>query len=334
MARKFVGELKDADVIDDVFLLAEKQLRANRNANLYLLATLRDRSGTINALMWNVREDQCQSFDAGQYVKVKGKAQLYQGTLQVIITNIQKADSTGLNPEDFELKPRQDIEKLVTRMREILLSIQEPSIRALMECFLIDDGLMIRMQQTGAGVKAHHAYPGGLVEHVVNILETADRIRDLYPEVDFDLLLAGIFLHDIGKVREMDFGTSFTYTDEGQLLGHMAIGMEMLSEKIAETSKLTGEAFPREIELRLKHMILSHHGSYEHGSSRLPMTPEAIALHHLDNLDAKVHEFARTIEEDPNGESPWTPFIPRLERKIFKGRQCSPPRPVNGYESD
>ncbi len=324
MARQFVGELKDADVVDEVYLLADKQLRANRNANLYLLASLRDRSGTINSLMWNVREDQCQSFDAGCYVKVKGKAQLYQGTLQVIITSIQKADATGLNPEDFELKPRQDIEKLMVRMREILLSIEEPAIRALMECFLIDESLMARMQQTGAGVKAHHAYPGGLVEHVVNILETAIRIRDLYPEVNFDLLLAGIFLHDIGKVREMDFGTAFTYTDEGQLLGHMAIGVEMLTEKIGDVARLTGEAFPQELELRLKHMILSHHGSYEHGSSRLPMTLEAIALHFLDNLDAKIHEFARTIEDDPNGDSAWTPFVPRLDRKMYKGRPVVP----------
>lgn len=323
MARQYVSELKDADVVEEIFLLADKQLRANRNANLYLLATLRDRSGSINALMWNVREDQCQSFDAGNYVKIKGKAQLYQGTLQVILTGIQKADPTGLNTEDFELKPRQDIEKLVTRMREILLSIENPSIRTLMECFLIDESLLARMQQTGAGVKAHHAYPGGLVEHVVNILETAVRIRDLYPEVNFDILLAGIFLHDIGKVREMDFGSAFSYTDEGQLLGHMAIGIEMLTEKINQLEKLTNEDFPRELELRLKHMILSHHGSYEHGSSRLPMTPEAIALHHLDNLDAKVHEFARTIEDDPNGDSPWTPFIPRLDRKIFKGRRDS-----------
>jgi 3'-5' exoribonuclease len=206
-------------------------------------------------------------------------------------------------------------------MSEILRGIEDPAINMLMECFLIDENLMQRMQRTGGGIKAHHAYPGGLVEHVVNILETAVRIRDLYPEVNFDLLLAGIFLHDIGKVREMDFDTIFSYTDEGQLLGHMAIGVEMLAEKIAAVEKLTGERFPDELSLRLKHMILSHHGIYEHGSSRLPMTPEAIALHHLDNLDAKVHEFSRTINDDPNTDSAWTPFMPRLDRKIFKGRR-------------
>lgn len=321
MPRQFVGEIKDGDPVEETYLLADKQLRANRNANLYLLATLRDRSGAINGLMWNVREDQCVGFDAGDYVRVRGKVQLYQSNLQLILTNIQRADATTLNPEDFELRPKHDVEKLVVRVREILGSISDPAIRTLMECFLIDEALMEKLQRTGAGIKAHHAYPGGLVEHVLNILEVALRIRDFYPTVNFDLVLAGIFLHDIGKVREMDFDNSFSYTDEGQLLGHMSIGVEMVTEKAAEYQRLTNEPFPRETELRLKHMVLSHHGSYEHGSSRLPMTPEAIVVHHLDNLDAKVHEFSRAIEEDLNPEATWTPYIPRLERKIFKGQQ-------------
>ena len=321
MARQFVGDLKDGDSIDEVYLLADKQLRANRNAALYLLASVRDRSGTLNGLMWNVREDQMAGFEAGDYVKIKGKVQVYQGGLQVILTHVQRADGAGLDPEDFELRPKQDVEKLMVRLREILLSIDDPSIRALMECFLIDEALVQRMLRTGAGVKAHHAYPGGLVEHITNMLEAATRIRDLYAEVNFDLVLAGIFLHDLGKVREMDFDKAFSYTDEGQLLGHMSIGVEMVTEKVLELGRLTGEPFPREIELRLKHMIISHHGSYEHGSARLPMTPEAIVLHHLDNLDAKVHEFVRTIDEDPNGESNWTPFVPRLDRKLFKGKK-------------
>ncbi len=321
MPRQFVGDLKDGDPVEETYLLSDKQLRANRNANLYLLATLRDRSGSINGLMWNVREDQCADFDSGDYVRVRGKVQLYQANLQLILTGVQRADAAALNPEDFELRPKQDIEKLLGRVREILQSIADPAIRMLMECFLIDDALVQKLQRTGAGIKAHHAYPGGLVEHVLNILEVALRIRDLYPTVNFDLVLAGIFLHDIGKVREMDFDNSFSYTDEGQLLGHMSIGVEMVTEKILEYQRLTNEPFPRETELRLKHMVLSHHGTYEHGSSRLPMTPEAIVVHHLDNLDAKVHEFSRAISEDLNPEASWTPYIPRLERKLFKGHQ-------------
>jgi 3'-5' exoribonuclease len=321
MTRRFLNELCDGDNVDEIYLLTEKQLRANRNANLYLLASLRDKTGVINGLMWNVTEDSVSEINPGDFVRIKGKVQLFQGALQMILTNIHLVSAADLDPEDFHPEVGKDIEKLTSRLREILLAIDDSSLRSLMECFLVDDALMDNLTRAPAGVKAHHAYHGGLLEHIVNLLETADRIRDLYPSIDFDLLLAGIFLHDLGKVREMDYETTFVYTDEGQLLGHMTIAIELLNEKIAEVEKLTVEDFPQETALRLKHMILSHHGSYEHGSSKLPMTPEAIALHHLDNLDAKVHEFSRSIEDDPNTQSHWTPFSPRLDRKLFKGER-------------
>lgn len=321
MPRRFLNELKDGDAVEETFLLADKQLRANRNANLYLLASLRDRTGVMSGLMWNITEDQVAHINAGDFVKVKGKVQLYQGTLQMIVTHIQKAACDGLDPNDFHPQSGQDVEKLMARLREILLSIDEPNLRMLMECFLIDEPLMQSFARAPAGIKAHHAYHGGLLEHVVNIAEAATALRPLYPKLDHNLLIAGIFLHDLGKVREMSYETTFAYTDEGQLLGHLVIGVEILSRKIAEVSKLTGEPFPQETALRLKHMILSHHGTYEFGSPKLPMTPEAIALHHLDNLDAKLHEFTRSIEEDPNSGSNWTPFSPRLDRKIYKGEQ-------------
>lgn len=320
MARQFLKELKDGDSVDEVYLLADKQLRANRQANLFLLASLRDRSGQMSGLMWNITEEMVVDVQAGDFVKVRGKVQLFQGNLQMILTYIRAVPSDQMNPDDFEQRPNADVEALLRRLRELLLSIEQPQIRSLMECFLIDDSLMDDLAKAAAGVKTHHAYRGGLLEHIVNMLETAKRIRDLYPAVNFDVLMAGIFLHDLGKVREMSLDSAFIYTDEGQLLGHLIIGIEMLSDKIAEVERLTNEAFPSEIALRLKHMIASHHGSYEHGAVRLPMTPEAIALHHLDNLDAKVHEFARTIADDPNTGSTWTPFLQRIDRKLFKGQ--------------
>jgi 3'-5' exoribonuclease len=319
MSRQSVGDLRDGDSVDEIYLVADKQLRANRHADLYLLAQLRDKTGTISGLMWNVTEEQCSHYDAGSFVRARGKVQLYQGGLQLILTRVDHVDPSELDLEDFELAPRQDVQALLARMKEILLGINDPALEGLMACFINDEALMTKMTQTGAGVKAHHAYPGGLVEHITNMLEVALRIEDLYPDVNFSLLLAGIFLHDLGKVREMDFEHSFVYTDEGQLLGHMSIAVEMVSEKVRAYEMLHNAEFPNEWTLRLKHMILSHHGSYAHGSSRLPMTPEAIALHHLDNLDAKIHEFARTIEEDPSGDSNWTPYLPRIERKLFKG---------------
>jgi 3'-5' exoribonuclease len=150
-------------------------------------------------------------------------------------------------------------------------------------------------------------------------LNVADRITDLYPEIDRDLLLTGIFLHDVGKVDELSYNHAFGYTDEGQLVGHLVMGVEMLGEKAQKCTELIGEAFPPELLLRLKHMIVSHHGTHEFGSPKLPMTLEAIALHYLDNLDAKIHTFSREIRDDPSKESSWTPFQQSLGRRLFKG---------------
>ena len=323
MARQFLKELKDGESVEEVYLLGDKQLRANRQANLFLLASLRDRTGQMSGLMWNVVEESLANINAGDFVKVVGRVQLHQGNMQMILTQIRTVPANILNPDDFEQRPNADVEALLRRLRDLLLSIEQPQLRTLMECFLIDDALMDDLAKAAAGVKTHHAYRGGLIEHIVNMLETAKRIRDLYPAVNFDVLLAGIFLHDLGKVREMSLDNAFIYTDEGQLLGHLIIGIEMLTEKIADVERLTNESFPTELALRLKHMIASHHGSYEHGAVRLPMTPEAIALHHLDNLDAKVHEFARTIADDPNTGSTWTPFLQRIDRKLFKGQTAA-----------
>jgi 3'-5' exoribonuclease len=169
-------------------------------------------------------------------------------------------------------------------------------------------------------VRNHHAYVGGLLEHVVTLLDAAERLLPLYPDVDRDLVLVGVFLHDAGKVRELTCKKAFAYTDEGQLVGHITIGVELVTEKVAEAAKLTGEPFPQESLLRIKHMILSHHGQLDFGSPIVPMTPEAIFLAMLDNLDAKVNTFTRDIREDRNAASAWTPYSQSLQRRLYKGQ--------------
>ncbi|MDG2391112.1 MAG: HD domain-containing protein [Planctomycetaceae bacterium] len=317
--RRFLKELSDGDSVEEVYLLAEKQLRANRNADLYLLATLRDKTGVMSGLMWNVIEQDMNYINTGDFVKIRGKVQSYQGSLQMILTRIEKVDESTVDPAEFQQSSTVETDKLLNDVREKLLGISHPGLRSVMECFLVDQTLMDTFAMSPAGIKAHHAYQGGLLEHVASMMEAATRISDLYEDLDLDLLLAGCFLHDLGKVKELSAETSLSYTDEGQLIGHMTIGVEILNEKIAEADRLSGEPLDPEIGLRLKHMIISHHGSYEFGSSRLPMTIEAIALHYIDNLDAKMHEFSRTIKDDPDGQSKWTPFIPRLDRKLYKG---------------
>jgi 3'-5' exoribonuclease len=319
MARRFVQKLTDGEALDEVFLVTEKQLRANRNGNLYLQVELRDRTGAISARLWNAGEHLFRSFDEGDFLQIKGKVQLFQGSLQVILSHLERVAPDKVALADFLPHTEHDVSKLLERLRGLLMKMTNPHLRALIECFLMDEAFVTDFCKVPAGIRNHHAYLGGLLEHVVQLLEVADRVLPLYPELDRDLLLAGIFLHDIGKVRELSYGRVFSYTDEGQLIGHLIIGVEMLNEKAAKVPDLTGEPFPAEQLLRLKHMILSHHGSYEFGSPKLPMTPEAIALHCLDNLDAKVHSFTRDIRDDRNQSSAWTPFSQGLQRRLFKG---------------
>lgn len=316
---RYVNELSHGDSVRDIFLVAEKHLRANRNGNLYLQVELRDKTGTISSRLWNANETIYTSFDDGELVQVEGKVQLYQGALQMILSRIERAATEGLPLEDFLPHAACDLGQLEHRLRSILMELSDPHLRALVECFLIDEELMQRFTTAPAGIKVHHAYIGGLVEHVVNLLEAATRLLPLYAMIHGDLLLTGIFLHDIGKIVEFAYDRSFHYTDEGQLVGHLVIGVEILDEKVKQAEDLTGEPFPRELLYRLKHMILSHHGSYEYGSPKLPMTPEAVLLHHLDNIDAKVHSFSQQIREDLNPNSAWTPYNANLGRKLYKG---------------
>jgi 3'-5' exoribonuclease len=318
MVRRNIQQLSDGESVDEVYLVADKQMRTNRNGNPYLQLELRDRTGSISARLWNASEALFRQFDTGDLLRVRGRVQLYQGSLQLILSHIAPAEDEKCDLSQFVPHSEQDISKLLERLRG-LLTFKNHHLQALTECFLMDERFVEGFCRAPAGIKNHHAYIGGLLEHVVQMLEVAERICPLYPELDRDLLVAGIFLHDIGKTRELRYQKTFGYSDEGQLVGHITLGIEMLDEKLAQVPDLTGEAFPRELSLRLKHMILSHHGAYEFGSPRLPMTPEAIALHLLDNLDSKIHCFARDIREDRNQGSAWTPFNQALNRRLFKG---------------
>ncbi len=319
MTRRFIQQMADGDAVDEVYLVVDKQLRANRNGNLYLQMDLRDRTGSLSARLWNAGDHLFRSFDAGDFLLVKGKVQLFQGALQMILSHLERIESEKVELADFLPHTEQDVSKLYEGLRGFLLKLTNPHLRGLAECFLMDQDFVRNFCRAPAGVRNHHAFLGGLLEHVVTLLDAADRLAPLYPDVDRDLLMMGVFLHDIGKVRELSYDRAFAYTDEGQLIGHLVIGVEMLNEQVRRVPDLTGEPFPAELLLRLKHLILSHHGTYEFGSPKLPMTPEAIALHHLDNFDAKVHSFTRDIREDHNATSAWTPFNQSLQRRLFKG---------------
>ena len=319
MSRRFVSQLAHQESVNQIFLASDKQLRPNRNGNLYLQFELSDRSGSIGARMWNASENDYREFANGDYVRVEGSTQLFQGTIQLIASSIRKVPASDVDPDDFMILGSKEVDQLVVSLGNHLRRMRDPHLLNLAECFLMDDEFMRKFSRAPAGVKNHHAYLGGLVEHVVNLMELVIHVAPLYPSLDQDLLLMGVLLHDAAKIDELTYERDFAYTDEGQLIGHVVMAVGMLDKKLREVERLSGETLPDELVLRLKHMIVSHHGQYEYGSPKLPMTLEAVALHYLDNLDAKIHAFDRLIRDDPNVESGWTTFNHALSRKLYKG---------------
>lgn len=320
MTRRFINEFSDAEPIDEIFLAADKQLRSNRNGNLYLQLRLSDKTGSINTMLWNATEQIYNRFENGDYVQVQGAVQLYNGGLQIIANKIEYAAPDRVDDGDFVTLGAAQIDQLSGRLAELLRSISNPEIRSLGEAFLIDEDFMRQLCRAPAGIKNHHAYHGGLLQHVVSLMEICVLVAPRFPDLDADILLFGAFLHDLGKIDELNFERDLSYSDEGQLIGHLVTGVSLLEQKAKEAEELAGEPVSPETLMQLKHVVVSHHGSYEFGSPKLPMTLEAIALHYLDNLDAKIASLSQIIRDDPNTDSAWTPYQPSLGRKLYKGK--------------
>ncbi|MFM9009356.1 MAG: 3'-5' exoribonuclease YhaM family protein [Planctomycetota bacterium] len=320
MPRRLITELPAQTQVDQTFLATHKQLRPNRNGQLYLQVELADKSGMITGRLWNASDDDFAAFDDGDYVRVEGHTQLYSGSLQVIISAIERADPRTIDESEFQVLSRNDLVRLEAELAAILGSVGSAPLKALADEILADKGLMEAFTRSPAGVKHHHAYAGGLLDHVVNLMRLADRIAPLYPLLDRDLLVVGVLVHDIGKTRELESMQGFSYTDEGQLLGHVLLGLEIVEAKIRAIEARTGRPFPPEAAGRIKHMIASHHGQYEFGAPKLPMTLEAVALHHLDLLDAKMAGTIQLLHNEATAEDGWTQYQQSQGRKFFRGR--------------
>ena len=269
-------------------------------------------------MMWNANDRVYSRFEDGDYVRVEGKSQFYNGSLQIIIHDIEPVVGE-VDEREFVAVTAHDTDQLVARVSELLLSLKNDDLRALAGSLLGDEAFMLKFVAAPAGIKLHHAYRGGLLEHVCGLMEAADKVAPLYPFVDRELLLMGVFLHDLGKIDELKYERDLAYTDAGQLVGHIVQGAALLREHTRRVEAESGRPFSPELSMRLEHMIVSHHGSLEFGSPRVPMTPEAIALHFLDNLDAKLHAVHQMLESEVNPDSPWTPYEPSMGRKLFRG---------------
>jgi 3'-5' exoribonuclease len=317
--RRFVSQLAHNEAVQQVFLASEKQLRPNKNGNLYLQVDLSDRSGSINARMWNAGEDDYRAFENGDFVVVDGATQLFQGNMQLIANRIRRARPDEVCEADFVTLQTADVERMRDRLVEILAKIETAPLQRLVKAFVDDEVFMEKFCRAPAGMKNHHAYKSGLLEHVVSLMELVLVVAPKYPQVNQDKLLVGAFLHDAAKVDELSFDRDIAYTDEGQMLGHMIMGVSLVDEKVRECVRKDGMPMPEKLITEIKHMIVSHHGEYEYGSSKLPMTLEAVALHHLDNLDAKIASFTQLMKDCPNVDSPWTQYFTQIGRKLYKG---------------
>jgi 3'-5' exoribonuclease len=316
MPKLFVSDIQPQMQVDTTFRVADRQLRANRQGNLYLLMQLQDRTGVISGMRWNADEKIAERFQKGTYVRVQGASQLHNGVLQLILNQVHTVDESSISEEDFEAANRVASEELWAQLGEMLETIKNSTLRSIAFRFYKDETVQRLMQIAPAGVKTHHAYPGGLLEHVVSLMRLADLVATHYETLDRDMLMVGAMLHDIGKIEELQFEGELTYSDSGQLLGHLVQGIEMVNRYEAQ---LRSEEIPLDQKdlLRLKHIIVSHHGYLEHGSPKVPMTLEALAFHYLDELDAKLNASMAMIQSDRTRDA-WTPFNPTLGRKIFK----------------
>lgn len=318
--RRRVTELSPQAPVDQIFLATHKQLRPNRNGQLYLQVELADRSGSITGRMWNASDEEFEAFDDGDYVRVEGMTQLYSGNLQLIISAIGRVDPRGIDEAEFQVLSAAEVAKLGRELADLLGTIPPGPLRDLCDEVLADRSLMVAFSRSPAGVKHHHAHAGGLLEHVVNLLRLADRVAPLYPAVDRDLLLVGVLFHDLGKTLELESERGFSYTDAGQLLGHVLLGLEQLEAKLHAVESRTGRPFDTELALRVKHMVASHHGQYDYGAPKLPMTLEAILLHHLDHMDARMAGVLQVLQNEAAIDGGWTQYQQSLGRKFFRGR--------------
>jgi len=318
MSHKFVNEIEPGETVSDVYVVSQPILRSTTRGDLYIAMYLSDRTGQVNGRMWQATETIYKALPKPGFIHIDGRSELYQNNLQVIINNISIVDASQVSLEDFLARTDKDTGAMFAEVKSIIDGIEHPQLKALVGEFLADSELMDRLCNGPGGVSLHHNYLGGLLEHTWNMLKVAVAILPLYPEVQRDLVLAGIFLHDIGKTKELTYDMAFSYTDSGQLMGHISLGLVMLNEK-ARALAAKGNALDKVIMDSMGHIMLSHHGAYEFGSPKLPATPEAFMVYYIDDLDAKINMVTKTIEEDLSG-SDWTAWHKALETRLYRKR--------------
>jgi 3'-5' exoribonuclease len=308
-------------IITSNFVVVSKQIKPKKTGEPYLALTLGDRSGQLEAKMWDNVEEVLNAFEQDDFLKIKGLVNKYKNRFQLTIHKLRKLGESEIEFSEYLPKTTRNIDELWQTLTDFVASFQNPHLKALVQAFMSDPEIAAAYRNAPAAKTLHHAYIGGLLDHVVSLCGSCDLICGNYPQVNRDLLLTGAFLHDIGKIHELAYNRSFSYTTRGQLLGHMVIELEMLQAKLALVPD-----FPPELKTLLEHLIISHHGEYEFGSPKLPMFPEALLLHYMDDLDSKMEAMRAHFEREADLESPWTSYNASLGRPLLNSAKFLAPK--------
>jgi len=308
-------------IITSSFVVVTKQVKPKKTGEPYLALSLGDRCGQIEAKMWDNVEEALDAFEQDDFLKIKGLVNKYKNRFQITIHKVRKLGDSEIDFSDYLPKTTKNIDELWQTLASFVATFQDPHLKNLVEAFMHDPEIAQAYRNAPAAKTLHHAYIGGLLDHVVSLCRSCDLVSRNYPQINRDLLLTGAFLHDIGKIHELTYNRSFSYTTRGQLLGHMIIELEMLQAKL--TSLPT---FPPDLKVLIEHLIISHHGQYEFGSPKLPMFPEALMLHYLDDLDSKMESVRAQFEREASSEGAWTGYNASLSRSLLNSAKFLEPK--------
>lgn len=318
---QYLADLKVGDYVDTIVIVKSKRRIPYRNRPGYYLALiLKDRTGVVDGRVWEDAERVDHEISERDIVRVRGIVELYQQLPQVRIASIEKVPEGEYDWSDLVPRTERDIDELWQKVTSTIESVQNPSLRSLLRSFFDDPEFAEAFKNAPASLYLHHNWVGGLIEHICSVLDLVEAICKNYPELDRDLLITGVLLHDVGKVREYSWQADIDRTDEGRLLGHLILGDEMIAERIKKIPN-----FPPELTMRIRHMLISHHGVGEWGSPRPPMTLEAAALHFLEFADAQLRRFANVLRERREPDSAWTAYERSLGRRLFVGYPAAAP---------
>jgi 3'-5' exoribonuclease len=313
MKSPYVNQLEANRVIQTSFLVHSKEIRQKKGGELYLSLLLADRTGELDAKMWDNVGDVLDAFERDDFVQVKGIVQIFHNKPQLTIHKVRRMDESEIEVTDYFPASKRDPEEMWRELRAIVAAIVNPHLKGLLDAMLDDEDIARRYRRAPAAKQIHHAFLGGLLEHVLSLCGLAKATAAHYPNVDHDLLITGVVLHDIGKIYELNYERGFSYSNEGQLIGHMSIAMRMVGEKLRNLPD-----FPPLVRTLVEHMILSHHGKLEYGSPKVPQFPEALLLHYLDDMDSKMECMRALIENDRQVDGCFTTYHSALERAALK----------------